>query len=173
MTDDAEGEANRARPAPRTRDANRRGVLRGVAATGAAIVWGSSTVAGKPGNGNGGGDSGGGGFPPKGITEYGRSVDLGNGSVRTFTTETPSGEPKYHGVEFDRAALNGLPSPEDLAAADNRAETDKYRAGGQATKVHFKQSLQFFVPFPAAEETPFTFLGLNWNPGGHFGGAGA
>jgi len=170
MTDDGtRGEANR------SRDANRRGVLRGAVATGTAIVWGSSAVAGKPGRGesNGSGDSEGGGFPPKGITEYGRSIDLGDGSVRTFTTETSSGEPKYHGVEFDRAALEGLPSADDLAAADDRAETDKYRPGGQATVVHFKQSLQFFVPFPAAERTPFAFLGLNWNPGGHFGGKGA
>ena len=173
--DDAKGEANRARDADRPQNANRRGVLRGVAATGAAVVWGSSAVAGDPGRGRGNGSDGpsAGGFPPKGITEYGRNVDLGNGSVRTFTTETPSGEPKYHGVKFDRAALEGLPDAEALAAADNRDEDDKYGAGGQATEVHFKQSLQFFVPFPAAAETPFTFLGLNWNPGGHFGGAGA
>lgn len=174
MTDhDEKGEENRARRADRPRDASRRAVLRTGAATGAAVVWGSSTVAGKPGKGNPGSDSEADRFPPKRLTEYGRSVNLGNGSVRTFTTETSSGEPKYHGVEFDRAALEGLPSAEGLEEADNRAETDKYRAGGQATEVHFKQSLQFFVPFPAAERTPFTFLGLNWNPGGHFGGAGA
>jgi hypothetical protein len=172
---DANRGANRTPNTTRPRAANRRAVLRGVAATGAAVVWGSGSVAGKPGRGRGNGPGGapGGGFPPKGITTYGRSVDLGDGSVRTFTTATPSGEPKYHGVEFERAALEGLPSADDLAAADNRAETDKYRAGGQATVVHFKQSLQFFVPFPDAAATPFTFLGLNWNPGGHFGGAGA
>jgi hypothetical protein len=173
--DDANGEANRAPNTALPREANRRAVLRGVVATGAAVVWGSGSVAGKPGGGRGNGPGGapGGGFPPKGITTYGRSIDLGDGSVRTFTTATPSGEPKYHGAEFERAALEGLPSADDLAAADNRAETDKYRAGGQAATVHFKDSLQFFVPFPDAAETPFTFLGLNWNPGGHFGGAGA
>ncbi|ELZ52416.1 hypothetical protein [Halorubrum distributum] len=176
MTDDeANGGANRARNTTRSREASRRAVLRGAAAAGAAVVWGSGSVAGRPGGGRGNGPGGapGGGFPPKGITSYGRSVDLGNGSVRTFTTETPSGEPKYHGVEFDRAALEGLPDAGDLKDADNRDEDDKYQAGGQATEVHFKQSLQFFVPFPDAELTPFTFLGLNWNPGGHFGGAGA
>ncbi|WP_371162248.1 hypothetical protein [Halorubrum miltondacostae] len=68
------------------------------------------------------------GFPPKGIATYGRSVDLGDGSVRPFTGETPSGRSKFHGVEFDRAALERLPSAGELAAADNRAETDKYRA---------------------------------------------
>ncbi|WP_432508747.1 hypothetical protein [Halorubrum ezzemoulense] len=173
MTDDASGEANRARTTTRPPEPDRRAVLRGATATGAALVWGTSTAVGEPRSGNGAGVRAAGGFPPKGITTYGRSVDLGNGSVRTFTTETPSGEPKYHGVEFDRTALEGLPNAGELEAADHRAETDKYRAGGQATQVHFKQSLQFFVPFPAAERTPFTFLGLNWNPGGHFGGAGA
>ena len=171
--DDATGEANRARTTTRPLEASRRAALRTAAATGAALAWGTSTAVGEPSGRNGADESSANAFPPKGITTYGRSVDLGDGSVRPFTAETPSGEPKYHGVEFDRAALDGLPSAGDLKAADNRAETDKYRAGGQATAVHFKQSLQFFVPFPAAERTPFTFLGLNWNPGGHFGGAGA
>ncbi|WP_066415942.1 hypothetical protein [Halorubrum aethiopicum] len=164
----------------RQRTTGRRSFVRATVA-GTALVGGSGVVAGQPGNsgnasggkGGGNGNGGGKGFPPDGITEYGDSVDLGDGEVRTFTTETPSGNPKYHGVEFDRSALEGLPSADDLETADNRDETDKYRAGGQATKVHFKQSLQFFVPFPDAEETPFTFLGLNWNPGGHYGGAGA
>jgi hypothetical protein len=113
------------------------------------------------------------GFPPSGITDYGRSVTLGDGRVRTFTTETPSGEPKFHGVEFDRAALERLPSGDELESAHNSAETDKYRKNGQAVTVHFKQSKQYFVPFPDADRTPFTFLGLNWNPGGHYGGKGA
>ena len=164
---------------------NRRTLLRSTA-LGSVVAGAVGHAAADPregnGNGNGGGrgngkgggrDENGGGFPPSGITEYGRSVSLGNGEVRTFTTETPSGQPKYHGVEFDRAALGGLPSASDLETADNRGETDKYRPGGQAATVHFKESLQFFLPFPDAESTPFTFLGLNWNPGGHYGGAGA
>jgi len=155
---------------------NRRTVLRS-AAVGSAVVGGSGIVAGNRPNHDDEGDdddeSGRPGFPPSGITEYGRSVELGNGEVRTFTSVTGSDNPRYHGVEFDRAALEGLPSPEDLATADNRGETDKYRVGGQAATVHFKESLQFFVPFPDAAATPFTFLGLNWNPGGHHGGAGA
>lgn len=125
------------------------------------------------GNDNGGGNGGQKGFPPDGITEYGRAIELGNGEVRPFTSETPSGVPKYHGVEFDRAALEGLPSEEALADADNTGDEEKYRAGGQAATIHFKRSLQFFVPFPDAARTPFTFLGLNWNPGGHYGGQGA
>lgn len=164
------------RESNRLRNLGRREFLQSAVA-GSAVLGGLSVATasrsgpGKNGNGNGTGN--GGGFPPDGITEYGRAVELGGGEVRTFTSETPSGEPKYHGVEFDRAAFEGLPSAADLANADNRAETDKYRAGGQAATIHFKESLQFFVPFPDAAETPFTFLGLNWNPEGHFGGAGA
>jgi len=112
-------------------------------------------------------------FPPSGVTEYGRKITLGNGEVRTFTSETPSGEPEYHGVEFDRTALEGLPSETAISGIDNPVETDKYRLSGQAATIHFKQSLQFFVPFPDAAGTPFTFLGLNWNPDGHFGAKGA
>jgi hypothetical protein len=146
---------------------SRRAVLGSALLGGAVLGWASLAGAAGPGRG--------GGFPPAGITEYGRAVDLGGGQVRPFTTETPSGEPKYHGVVFDRDALDpsALPSGEDLAGADNRAEPDKYRAGGQATVVHYKWTQQYFVPFPDAAATPFTFLGLNWNPGGHFGGAGA
>jgi len=153
----------------------RRSLLRSTLAGGAIVGGAGLTTA--SGGGSDASESGGngnsGGFPPRGITDYGRTVALGNGKVRTFTSETPSGEPKYHGVEFDRAALEGLPSATELTGAENGAETDKYRVGGQAATIHFKQSLQFFVPFPDAAATPFTFLGLNWNPDGHFGGKGA
>ncbi len=153
---------------------NRRTVLKSAVLGGA--VLGGTTPAGAAGS-ESGPDSGNaddaGGFPPKGITEYGREIEVGDGRVRVFTSETPSGEPKYHGVEFEREALDGLPNAGGLETADNQAETDKYRVGGQATKVHFKWSQQYFVPFPDAADTPFTFLGLNWNPTGHYGGAGA
>ncbi|MFO8116352.1 MAG: hypothetical protein R6U01_13515 [Halorubrum sp.] len=177
--DDPKGEATRSRDARRTGDpsrprtANRRAVLRTAVATGAAVVWGASTVAGVPRRESDPGGSSAGGFPPEGITEHGDAVDLGNGSVRTFTAETPSGEPKYHGVEFDRAALGGVPGTEELEEATEGTYPDKYGPSGEALVVHGRWSLEFFVPFPDAAETPFTFLGLNWNPGGHPGGEGA
>lgn len=156
----------------RTTRPTRRALLRSVAASTVAVggLGLVGTAGAGRGNGNGNGD-GGKGFPPNGITEYGGSVDLGDGQVRTFTTETPSGEPKYHGVEFDRAALDGLPSADELKNADEY--DDKYGRSGETLSIHYKQSLEFFVPFPDAANTPFTFLGLNWNPGGHFGGKGA
>jgi hypothetical protein len=157
---------------------NRRTLLQSTLA-GSAIMGGvgltTATARNGQSDGKGSGDRNDNskGFPPSGITEYGRKITLGNGEVRTFTSETPSGEPKYHGVEFDRAALDGLPSEGELSGANNSAETDKYRFGGQAATIHFKKTLQFFVPFPDATDTPFTFLGLNWNPDGHLGGKGA
>jgi hypothetical protein len=145
----------------------RRTFLRTAAAAGA--VWsGTSLASAAPSHGRENS-----GFPPKGTTDYGREVELGNGTVRPFTTETPSGEPKYHGVELDRAALDDLPSAEDLEDSGEDEYDDKESVTGEALEVHFKWSLEFFVEFPSAENTPFTFLGLNWNPGGHFGGKGA
>jgi hypothetical protein len=149
---------------------SRRAVLRSVVA-GGALVGAPGTAAAK-GKGKGKGNDGG-GFPPSGITEYGDAVEVGDGEVRPFTTETPSAEPKYHGVEFDRDALEGLPTADELRDADNTDEADKYAAGGQALRVHFEWSLEYFVPFPDAEHTPFSFLGLNWNPEGHPGAGGA
>ncbi len=105
--------------------------------------------------------------PPAGITEWGDPVTLGNGDARTFTTVTPSGTPKYHGLLVERAALEGLPSAEDLANSGDDAYTDKYGPTGESVVIHHRWSQEFFVPFPATAATPFTFLGLNWNPGGH------
>ena len=151
---------------------SRRAVLRSAAAVGALAGVTGLASAGSPddagrGAGRGAGHGRGGGFPPSGITEYGPAVTLGEGEARTFTTETPAGEPKYHGVELERDALAGLPTADELAGSENQAAADKYSADGQALRVHKKWSLEFFVPFPEAAETPFTFLGLNWNPGGH------
>jgi hypothetical protein len=95
-------------------------------------------------------------------------VSLGNGDVRTFTTVTPAGEPKYHGVALERDALTGLPSASELRTRANRGEPgDKYGPDGAAVEIHHAWSQEFFVPFPEAAATPFTFLGLTWNPEGH------
>lgn len=116
-------------------------------------------------------------FPPGESTTFGDSVTLGAGEVRPFTATTPSGEPVSHGVEFDREALSGaLPDAAALAAdrrSDDPTYCDKYSPAGRALEIHRRESLTFFVPFPAAERTPFTFLGLNWNPEGHAGAGGA
>ncbi|ELZ18642.1 hypothetical protein [Natrinema limicola] len=107
------------------------------------------------------------GFPPAGITEWGRSVSLGHGEATPFTTVTPSGRPKYHGLLIERAVLEGLPSADALANSGEDEYTDKYGSNGESTIIHHKWSQEFFVPFPETDATPVTFLGLNWNPGGH------
>jgi hypothetical protein len=106
-------------------------------------------------------------LPPAGRTEWGREVDLGEGTVTTFTTADPSGETASHGVLLDRDALRGLPSAETLEAAGEDEFADKYGRTGGAAEIHTKWSLQFFVPFPSASDTAITVLGFNWNPGGH------
>ncbi len=147
---------------------SRRQLLR-TAAVGTLVAGGSAAV------GASGDDSD--GFPPEGITTFGAAVTLGDGEVTPFTTAPPDGVPKYHGVEFDREVVTGsLPSADDLAedrTSDDPTYDDTYAPTGQALEVHRRESLQFFVPFPDAEATPFTFLGLNWNPDGHPGGGGA
>ncbi|WP_250139914.1 hypothetical protein [Halosolutus amylolyticus] len=106
-------------------------------------------------------------FPPAGITEWGDPVTLGNGEVKTFTTSTPSGSPKQYGLFIERDALEGLPSAEALANSGDDEYTDKYGPNGQSLIIHYKWSQEFFLPFPKTDSTPFTFLGLHWNPGGH------
>jgi len=159
--DNSRSAANRGGPV------TRRGVLR--AAAGGALVAGSAIASAT--------STTDGGFPPNGTTRFGDEVTLGAGSVRPFTTETPAGEPTYHGVDFDREVFTGtLPSAADLAAdrtGDDSEYVDKYSQSGRALEVHHRESLEFFVPFPDAESTPFTFLGLNWNPEGHAGARGA
>ena len=135
-----------------------------------AAVAGTAVGVGRASASQADGDTG---FPPSGTTTYGAEIELGNGSARPFTTETPSGEPKYHGVEIDLAALDGLPDADELQASGEDRYTDKYSSTGEALRIHRKWALEFFVEFPDSEATPFTFLGLNWNPNGHPGGGGA
>jgi len=136
-----------------------------------ALVTASGCVSGSPG-----GDESE-GFPPDGTTTYGRSVTLGDGEVTPFTTATTDGVPEYHGVEFDRDVVTGQLSDADELATDRTSDDpthdDKYGPAGEALLVHRRESLQFFVDFPDAGDTPITFLGLNWNPAGHPGAGGA
>jgi len=147
----------------------RRQLLRATAAGALVVGSGTASAASR--------DDAGAGFPPDGLTTYGRTVTLGDGEVTPFTTATADGGPRYHGVEFDREVVTGsLPSAADLAAdrtCEDSTYDDKYTPAGEALTVHRRESLQFFVPFPDADETPVTFLGLNWNPNGHPGGGGA
>ncbi|MBZ6493646.1 hypothetical protein [Natrinema longum] len=149
-------ETSRKRPCDADRHrVGRRRFIATVAATGAAI--GSSGLASADTSTD---------FPPAGVTEWSDPVALGNGDVTAFTTVTPAGIPKYHGLLMERDALEGLPSADDLASSGDEY-ADKYGPTGESVIIHHKWSQEFFIPFPPTDATPVTFLGLNWNPGGH------
>jgi len=82
-----------------------------------------------------------------------------------FTVETPSGQLKHHGIYIERAALDGLPSP-DALQTDAKYD-DPYGDHGEGTEIHGRYSQQFFIPLPESDSSPFTFISLNWNPNGH------
>lgn len=108
------------------------------------------------------------GAAPRGVATWSDPVALGDGELRTYTVQTPGGEPIEHGVAFDDGALAGLPTADELAARGASGDPgDKYGPEGEAIQIHGAWSQEFFVPIPAAEATPFTFLGLTWNPAGH------
>ncbi|SER16816.1 hypothetical protein [Natrinema salaciae] len=148
----------RTRRASGRRIGDRRTFLRAVACVGATLGV-PETVAGNTTDRQ---------FPPRKHTTWSDPVTLGDGEVRTFTTVTPSDEPRYHGVVLERDALTGLPSASALRARAERGEPgDKYGPDGAAVEIHHAWSQEFFVPFPETSATPFTFLGLTWNPTGH------
>ncbi|AFO57686.1 MULTISPECIES: hypothetical protein [unclassified Natrinema] len=152
------GETPHNQPADGRRTARRRTFLRAVPYVGTAITA-TGTVAGSVTDRD---------FPPPTRTEWSEPVSLGNGELRTFTTVSPSGDPTYHGVVLDRDALTGLPSAAVLRTRAERGDSgNKYGPTGAALEIHHAWSQEFFVPFPETAATPFTFLGLSWNPEGH------
>ncbi|ELY84109.1 hypothetical protein [Natrinema altunense] len=152
------GETPQSHLADGRRTARRRTFLRAVPWVGTALTA-TGTAAGSATDRD---------FPPPKRTEWSEPISLGNGELRTFTTVAPSGDPTYHGVVLDRDALTGLPSAAELRARAERGEPgDKYGPTGTALEIHHAWSQEFFVPFPETAATPFTFLGLTWNPEGH------
>lgn len=96
------------------------------------------------------------GFPPKGVTDWGDSIKMGSGKITTFSSVTPSSEPKYVGIHFAEGALEGLPCVEDFENGD---------AEGQ--KVHGFWSKLFNLDFPENTPEPISYAGCGWNPQGH------
>ncbi|ELZ27273.1 hypothetical protein C474_18044 [Halogeometricum pallidum JCM 14848] len=108
------------------------------------------------GAGSNRGTSPGEGFPPKGITEWGDSVQMGDGKITTFSSVTPSSNPKYVGIHFAEGTLEGLPYAEDFESGD---------ADGR--KVHGFWSKPFNLDFPENTPDPISYAGCGWNPQGH------
>jgi hypothetical protein len=88
-------------------------------------------------------------FNPGGISDHiyrGPIYKLGNGSVRSFFTVSPTGVPLKLGVEMTHAALDGLPTdPMDFQ----------------------KNSLMISIPQKAKDFTAFNHIVMDWNPAGH------
>jgi hypothetical protein len=84
--------------------------------------------------------------------QYGEPVKLGNGRARTYVVidEEKGGVPIEVGVALDEHALDGLPAPMAMPP------------GGGMRHGH-----EYVLPMPAQNATPYRFVALNWNPGGH------
>jgi len=145
-------------------DGSRRSLLQsiGTVALGGIALSGATTAT--PGNGKGpdsgksnSGNGRGGGFPPKGITEWGDSIEIGNGEISTFSSVTPSGKPKSVGIHFTEGTF------EDLPYAENFEEGD---ATGMRIHGGF-WSKPFNLDFPESTPEPISYAGCGWNPQGH------
>jgi hypothetical protein len=78
--------------------------------------------------------------PTKSGTFFGPSQELGNGTVKTYTTLNDSGQPTAVGVQLTATALDGLPQKDTM--------------------------LMLALPDQAAT-TAFDHVMMNWNPQGH------
>jgi uncharacterized protein len=87
--------------------------------------------------------------------EYGPAMAVGNGIVRTYVViDKDGGAPLEVGVAMSESALEGLPKPTRMAHnSDNVHE-------------HLDSHV-YDLPMPAKNPTPYKFVELDWNPGGH------
>jgi hypothetical protein len=88
------------------------------------------------------------------LRQYGPATKLGRGHVRTYVLlDHATRAPLELGVAFDEGAMQGLRGPMPMPPGDNphaHADYDKYD-----------------LAMPAQNPTPFKFVELDWNPGGH------
>lgn len=81
-------------------------------------------------------------IPPEENTQWGETIDIGFGEVSTFVSVDPDSGEKLAGVEMTPGVLSG--------------------EGNEHVKCVLK--------FPETDDVPFTWLGLDWEPGGHYPG---
>ncbi len=82
--------------------------------------------------------------PDDSRTEWGTAITIGDGEVRTFVTVDENTDDKMVGAEFTPGILNAEPLP--------------------------TEHVLYSVPIPDHEDIPFNWLGLDWEPGGHYPG---
>jgi hypothetical protein len=87
--------------------------------------------------------------------QYGAPIAVGRGQARTYIAVDPrTNAPVEVGVALDSSAFEGLPAPSPMRAASNDGH-------------EHVDSRVFDLPMPAPNATPYKFLELDWNPGGH------
>lgn len=92
---------------------------------------------------------------PQVARQYGAPTKVGNGNARTYVTLDPrTNQPTEVGVALDEAALDGLPAPMKMSQASNDPH-------------EHVDSRVFDLAMPAQNATPYKFVELDWNPGGH------
>ncbi|HEU4630451.1 MAG TPA: DUF5602 domain-containing protein [Gemmatimonadaceae bacterium] len=89
--------------------------------------------------------------------QYGTPVAVGHGHARTYVVidQRRGGAPIEVGVALDEAALEGLPAPMQMPMP---ADGDPHAHGN---------SHVYDLALPVHNPTPYRFVELDWNPGGH------
>lgn len=92
---------------------------------------------------------------PLSLRANGAAQRIGNGTVRTYVLYDPANRtvPIEVGVALSADALEGLPAPMPMGNAD-------------AMSSHF-DTHERLLELPAQNPTPYRFVQVNWNPGGH------
>lgn len=90
--------------------------------------------------------------------QYGPATKVGNGIVRTYVLRDKSTDlPLEVGVALSESAMDGLPAPMSMASAAN----------GHGNAHQHVDSHIHLLTMPAKNPTPYQFVELDWNPGGH------
>lgn len=96
-------------------------------------------------------------------TEYGPVVDMGAGSIQAYVTLKGDNTPAEIGIQYDGAALSGLP---DETAPPSDGTWDILDAAGNV--VWPCCGYEHLLELPAAAAvTPFEHIVVNWNNHGH------
>lgn len=91
--------------------------------------------------------------------QYGPAVKIGDGVVRTYVVRDKSSDaPLEVGVAMSEEAMEGLPAPTPMPAM---------AAAGHGPSHAHVGSLINLLTMPSQNPTPYQFVELDWNPGGH------
>jgi hypothetical protein len=92
----------------------------------------------------------------EGKVQYGPAVKVGNGIVRTYVVvdKANAEKPIEVGVALSERAMDGLPAPMTMSAAD------------AAEHGHTNMTV-LVLDLPQKNPTPYQFVQFDWNPSGH------